>query len=94
MLKTCTILFIVAQIVDVVTTGALLLIPGTRETNWLLSQIGGVNFIVVKVTIDILAAYLMQKYDFGKFWNSMFVFCSSVTPAWNIGTLIGISLLY
>jgi len=94
MLKTCTILFIAAQILDLITTGILLLFPGARETNWLLSQIGVVDFMVVKVVVITGVAYLMLHLNFGRFWNSIFVFSSSITPAWNIGTLIGISILW
>lgn len=91
-MKQTTKLFLLAELLDIITTMMNLRLPGMYEANPFMAGLPFWAWLIVKVSITIIIAVLMQRLNFGKkAW--LIVSLASIPPIWNFGLLLYVLLI-
>ena len=78
------ILFLLAELLDILTTLVNLSIPGVFEANPVMAGLPLWAWLVIKLSVTVIIATLMQRLNFGKkAW--LIVGLASFPPIWNFG---------
>jgi uncharacterized membrane protein (DUF2068 family) len=82
-LKITSLLFVLGEILDILTTGVGILL-GLNEINFIVYQIGWVNILLLKIIITLIVFLYIQFRANKKWLEWMFVIVGSIIVPWNI----------